>query len=60
MRRTTLVRFGKFGGNTGYNWDWKGGVKEGKDFDAHFNVYPVPLTQLQSNSNLTQNPGYTN
>lgn len=60
MRRTTLVRFGKFGGNTGYNWDWKGGVKEGKDFDDHFNVYPVPLTQLQSNSNLTQNPGYTN
>ena len=60
MRRTTLVRFGKFGGNTGYNWDWKGGVKEGKDFDAHFNVYPIPLTQIQSNSNLTQNPGYTN
>lgn len=60
MRRTTLVRFGKFGGTTGYNWDWKGGVKEGKDFDAHLNVYPVPLTQLQSNSNLTQNPGYTN
>lgn len=60
MRRTTLVRFGKFGGNTGYNWDWKGGVKEGKDFDSHFNVYPIPLTQIQSNSNLTQNPGYTN
>ena len=60
MRRTTLVRFGKFGGDTGYNWDWKGGVKEGKNFDSHFNVYPIPYTQSQSNSNLTQNPGYTN
>lgn len=60
MRRTTLVRFGLFGGNTGYNWDWKGGESAGKDFEAFKNIYPIPLTQLQSNSNLKQNPGYTN
>lgn len=60
MRRTTLVRFELFGGNTGYNWDWKGGEKAGKDFEAYKNIYPLPLTQLQSNSNLKQNPGYTN
>lgn len=60
MRRTTLVRFGLFGGNTGYNWDWKGGESAGKDFEAYKNLYPIPLTQLQSNSNLKQNPGYTN
>lgn len=60
MRRTTLVRFGLFGGNTGYNWDWKGGEKAGKDFEAYKNIYPIPLTQLQSNTNLKQNPGYTN
>lgn len=60
MRRTTLVRFGLFGGNTGYNWDWKGGESAGKDFEAFKNIYPIPLTQLQSNTNLKQNPGYTN
>lgn len=60
MRRTTLVRFGLFGGNTGYNWDWKGGESAGKDFEAYKNIYPIPLTQLQSNTNLKQNPGYTN
>ncbi len=60
MRRTTLVRFNRFGGNTGYNWDWKGGEKAGKSFDAYRNIYPIPVTQLQSNGNLKQNPGYTN
>lgn len=60
MRRTTLVRFGLFGGNTGYNWDWKGGESAGKNFEAYKNIYPIPLTQLQSNTNLKQNPGYTN
>lgn len=60
MRRTTLIRFGLFGGNTGYNWDWKGGEQAGKDFEAYKNLYPIPLTQIQSNSNLKQNPGYTN
>ena len=57
IRRTTLVRFNLFGGNTGYNWDWKGGEKAGTSFESH-NVYPIPLTQIQSNSNLHQNPGY--
>jgi Zn-dependent membrane protease YugP len=32
----------------------------GKNFEAYKNIYPIPLTQLQSNTNLKQNPGYTN
>ena len=58
LRRTTLVRFGLFGGNTGYNWDWKGGSPSGVDIEAYKNVYPIPTTQLQTNGNLQQNPGY--
>lgn len=58
LRRPTLIRFGLFGGNTGYNWDWKGGEPAGVDFEAYKNVYPIPATQLQTNTNLKQNPGY--
>ncbi len=60
IRRTTLIRFNLFGGNTGYNWDWKGGEKAGVNFEAYKNIYPIPLTQIQSNGNLKQNPGYVN
>lgn len=60
IRRTTLIRFNLFGGNTGYNWDWKGGEKAGGNFEAYKNIYPIPLTQIQSNGNLKQNPGYVN
>lgn len=58
LRRTTLIRFNLFGGNTGYNWDWKGGEKAGTTIESYKNVCPIPLTQIQSNSNLHQNPGY--
>ena len=58
IRRTTLIRFNLFGGNTGYNWDWKGGEKAGTNIESYKNVCPIPLTQIQSNSNLHQNPGY--
>jgi len=30
LRRTTLIRFGYFGGNVNYNWSWKGGVDMGR------------------------------
>lgn len=56
-RRSDLVRFGCFAGSK-YNWDWKGGAPTGTSVDSHFNVYPIPYTDLQNNSNLTQNPGY--
>jgi len=56
-RRTDLIRFNKFTGDT-YLWPWKGGVAEGISVDAHFNLYPIPKTDLNSNPNLVQNPGY--
>lgn len=57
-RRVDLVRFGKFGGDNGYNWAWKGGVAEGADFAATKNVFAIPTTDLVANTNLTQNEGY--
>lgn len=57
-RRIDLVRFDSFGGNTSYNWDWKGGVANGTTFDAKYNIFPIPVSDMNANSNLTQNPGY--
>lgn len=57
-RRTDLIRFGKFGGNTGYQWQWKGGVKEGQDFEAYRNLFAIPTNDRTVNKNLVQNPGY--
>lgn len=57
VRRTDLVRYGKFSQST-YLWPWKGGVKEGKSVDAHFNLFPIPTKELNVNPNLVQNPGY--
>jgi hypothetical protein len=57
-RRVDLIRFNKFGGDTGYQWQWKGGVYAGRDFEAFRNVFAIPTDDLIANSNLTQNPGY--
>ena len=58
VRRTTLIRFGKYGGQTNYKWQWKGGTHDGRDFADTRNLFPIPTTDLVANSNLTQNPGY--
>ena len=57
-RRVDLIRFNKFGGDTGYQWQWKGGVYAGRDFEAFRNVFAIPTDDLIANSNLSQNPGY--
>jgi len=57
QRRTDLIRFGNYGGSD-YNWDWKGGTAGGTKFSAIYNLFPIPSTDLNANSNLTQNPGY--
>ncbi len=57
QRRTDLIRFGKFtGGN--YLWPWKGGVKNGTATDSHYNLYPIPASDITANPGLVQNPGY--
>lgn len=55
-RRSDLIRFGKF--ISGYNWQWKGNVQEGKDIESHRVLFPIPDSDRLANSNLEQNEGY--
>ncbi len=57
-RRTDLVRFGQFGGAATYNWDWKGGNQVGAAVDQHFNLYPIPASQIAADPHMCQNAGY--
>jgi len=57
FRRTDLIRFGLFTSQN-YLWPWKGGVSSGTGVDAHFNLFPIPSTDLNANPNLVQNTGY--
>lgn len=57
-RRMDLIRFGYYGGNSSYSWDWKGGVKSGTSFSANYNLFPIPSADINANPNLVQNPGY--
>ncbi len=56
-RRSDLIRFDKFTGNS-YLWPWKGGIAQGTTIPETYRVFPIPLTALQANPNLTQNSGY--
>lgn len=57
-RRMDLVRFGRFGGNSDYVWEWKGGARNGSNFSAQRNVFGLPTKDIVANNNLVQNPGY--
>jgi hypothetical protein len=56
-RRTDLVRYGLFTGAS-YIWSWKGGVQAGQATESFRDLYPLPASELITNPNLTQNPGY--
>lgn len=61
IRRTDLIRFGKY--TKGYNWDWKGsdgfaGNYKGKDVDDKYNLFPIPQDEFTVNPELIQNPDY--
>ena len=56
VRRTDLIRFGKF--TKGYNWDWKNAERLGADVDDHFQLFPIPQTEFSNNPQLKQNDGY--
>ncbi len=58
IRRPTLIRFGYFGGNNNYTWQWKGGAYEGTQFSSNKNVFAIPTQDMTVNENLVQNPGY--
>jgi len=57
-RRTDLVRFGRFGGQSKYTWEWMGGTKEGQQFPAYRNIFAIPQSDITANGNLKQNEGY--
>jgi starch-binding outer membrane protein, SusD/RagB family len=56
-RRTDLVRYHLFTGGD-YVWQWKGGAPAGTATETFRDLYPLPASELTTNPNLTQNPGY--
>lgn len=57
QRRTDLIRFGKFSGNS-YLWQWKGNAQNGASISSHLDVFPIPASSISANPNLKQNPNY--
>ena len=57
FRRTDLIRYDKFV-ESSYLWPWKGGAKDGTGVSAFRKLYPIPSSDLASNTNLKQNTGY--
>ena len=59
-RRSDLIRFGYYGGNTPYTWTYKGSldVYDGTPFPAWRNIFAIPTTDIVANKNLKQNTGY--
>lgn len=56
VRRTDLIRFGKF--TKGNNWDWKNGERLGADVDDKYKLFPIPESEMTNNPTLDQNEGY--
>jgi hypothetical protein len=57
FRRSDLIRHNKFVEGT-YLWPWKGGVSTGTAVASYRKLFPIPSTDITSNRNLVQNPGY--
>lgn len=56
VRRTDLIRFGKYTKN--HNWDWKDGIRTGGDVDDKYVLFPIPESEMVNNPTLIQNKGY--
>lgn len=56
-RRTDLIRYGKFTSSS-FLWTYKGGSFSGQGFDGHMKIFAIPASELASNPELHQNPGY--
>ncbi|HRN17396.1 MAG TPA: RagB/SusD family nutrient uptake outer membrane protein, partial [Xylanibacter oryzae] len=59
QRRSDLVRFNKLT-TSDYLWAWKGSLSssDGNSVDNKYNIYPLPASDVTSNTNLKQNTGY--
>ena len=57
-RRMDLVRFGCFGGQSNYTWEWMGNAANGAQFSTDRNIFAIPTNDLSNNPNLKQNEGY--
>lgn len=57
MRRMTLVRFNKYGGQQNYSWEWMSGIKANGSFEAYRNVFPLPSSAVLADG-LKQNDRY--
>ena len=56
-RRTDLIRFNRF--IDGKVWTWKNGTHDGTaKINEKYLLYPLPSTDLASNPELKQNPGF--
>lgn len=57
-RRTDLIRFGVYD-SPDFLWPYKGGDNfAGSGFPAYKCIFPLPPTELATNRELVQNPGY--
>lgn len=56
-RRTDLIRYGKFTSSS-FLWTYKGGSFSGQGFDDHMKIFAILASELASNPELHQNPGY--
>lgn len=56
-RRTDLIRYGKFTSSS-FLWTYKGGSFSGQGFDDHMKIFAIPASELASDPELHQNPGY--
>ena len=50
IRRTDLIRFGKY--TAGYSWQWKGNVEDGTDVDSKFRFLPIPEAEYSVNPEM--------
>lgn len=58
VRRTDLIRFGKFTGNS-YNWSWKNNAPHGAGIPDYMALFPIPSDIIATyGSEMHQNPGY--
>ncbi len=57
FRRTDLIRYGRYTSGT-YLWPFKGGAPAGTAVEDYKSIYPLPVSDVIANTNLTQNPGY--